>query len=297
MLIPSTRIALLAASLLACGDGTPSPDAGIDAPFTAEAYEGLWLMTSLTITRDGAPVTLRRDGTSQSLRADVVLAAADAANATLSVRQAPLQGGLLASDVSHLVALAALEPTRWRITEPGGKVAVFTATGNADHLQLDRAAADPQHTSPDAPLQIVLDRAPPWGTTAVGDWDLVTMQLPDRLITAGACTELEAGQRWAKVTMVIRFSDRLLFVREMTTTQYSDAQCETLVGTSTSNQVGMTEHEGTTLRMWGLENGRAEFQAFTTTFTDDRAALTRTSCLPMPACNDTAPLEVAVRRR
>lgn len=291
------RFALLAASLLACGDGTSAPDAGVDAPFTAESFEGLWLMTSLTVSSEGTPMTLRRDGTPNGLRGDVVLSAADAGNAALSVRQALLAEGVLANEASHLVAQASLEPTRWRITEPEGKVAVFTATGQGDHLQLDRAATDPQHTSPDAPLQIVLDRAAPWLTTAVGGWDLVTMRLPDRLVTAGACTELAPEQRWGKVTMVIRFTDRLLFFREMTTALYSDAQCQVQVSTATSNQVGLAEHEGTTLRIWGLENGRAEFQAFTITFTDERADLTRTACLPTPACTETAPLELTVRRR
>lgn len=296
MLRPS-HLAFLAASLLACGEDSPSPDAGIDAPFTSTSFEGLWLMTSLTMTPEGTPITVRRDGTPRSLRGDVVLSATGATSASLSVRQALLEGGLLTGDVMHLVAHVAMEPTRWRLTEPEGKVAVFTASGQGDHLQLDRAATDPEHTSPDAPLQIVLDRVAPWATTAVSGWDLVTMRLPDRTITAGACTEVDAGQRWGKISMVIRFSDRLLFFREMTTTLYSDATCETQLSTSTSVQVGMVEHEGAAFRMWGMENGRAEFQAFTIAFTDDRADLTRTSCLPAPACNETAPLELTVRRR
>lgn len=254
-------------------------------------------MTSLTLAGEGGPLTLRRDGAPNGLRADVVLTATGATSASLSVRQVLLEAGLLSDDVSHLVAQVALEPTRWRITEPEGKVAVFTATGTGDHLQLDRAATDPQHTSPDAPLQIVLDRVAPWTLTAAGRWDLVTMRLPDRTVTAGACAEVEPEQRWGKITMVIRFSDRLLFFREMTTTLYSDAQCETQLSTSTSIQVGMVEHEGTAFRMWGLENGRAEYQAFTIAFTDDRANLTRTACLPTPACTETAPLELTVRRR
>lgn len=280
---------------MACGDGSSSPDAGIDAPLSAESFNGLWLMTSLTIPGEDGPLTLRRDGTPQSLRGDVVFTATGVASGSLSVRQVPLNQGVLEEDVSHLLAQVAVEPTRWLITEPEGTVAVFATTGAGGHLELAVDPTDPRHTSAGAPLKIVLDRAAPWGTTTVGAWDLVTMQLPDRTVVADACTALPEQEQWAKITMRIRFSDRLLFYREMHTSVYSDDTCTSVVSSSTSVQSGYVEHEGSTLRIWGLENGRAEYQAFTLVISGN-ATLTRTACLPAPACESTAPRVVVVRR-
>jgi hypothetical protein len=70
-----------------------------------------------------------------------------------------------------------------------------------------------------------------------------------------------------------------------------------LLGETSSMQWGLAEEEdGVTFRIWGYEAGQAEHQVFTIALDADVATLTRTACLPQPACEDTAPLEVVIRR-
>ena len=280
----------------ACGDdGVPPPDAGV----TAADYEGTWLMSSITFpgTGGGPPATIYRNGGDETLRGDVVFAPTGATTGTLSVRQALLQGGLLAGEVMSNLLLVTVEPDRWVLTPPDDKAIVFTTARDGDHLVLSADATDPRHQATDAPSTVVVDRVAPWSTTVAGSWELVSLEFVDRTITAGVCTAVQTGAMWATFRMPITFTPRLLFERQMIVTGYSDPQCTVQTSTQTSTQSGLAEEEGdTTLRLWGLENDDAEHLTFTMSLAGDTATLTRTSCLPLPGCETDAPVRVVVRR-
>jgi len=291
-------LAVLVAVASGCGgDDGGNPDAAIDAGPTAADFDGTWLMTSLTVATPSGPVTLGRDGTPQGVRGDVVFGATGPAAATLSVRQAILADGLLGGEVDWFTVDVALEAGRWLLTDPDDEVLVFTTEVTGDHLVLTLDPTDPRLTATDPPSRIVLDRVTPWSTTTVGAWDLVSITLPAMgTVTAGTCTA--AGGGGAKIAMVVTFSERLLFQRVMTTTVYADAQCTTQTQLQTSTQTGYAEEEGDALlRMWGYENGEGEYQRFTMARAADVVTLTRTDCLPQPACATEAPTAVVVRRR
>ncbi len=283
-------------TLSACGDDGGSPnDAAVDAGITATDVEGTWLMASLTLPDQGTLVTLLRDGMPQGLRGDVVVTATGAATATLRVRQAILMDGLLASDIDAFDIPVVLEPDRWILTEPEGGVMVFTMALTGDHLVLTLDPDDPRVTATDPPHAIVLDRVTPWTTTTAGEWVLVSLTNASGTIPGDVCTA--AGGGWFKVHMAITISDRQMFERVMTTTSYSDDTCTTLVNTQTSAQLGYGEEEGgNVLRIWGVEDDNEEYLAFALSQASGALTLTRTACLPQPACEDEAPTRVVVRR-
>jgi hypothetical protein len=174
-------------------------------------------------------------------------------------------------------------------------VIVFTMALTGDHLVLSLDPDDPRVTATDPPRAIVLDRVTPWTTTTVGDWVLVSLTNASGTITGDVCTA--AGGAWMKVHMAIAISDRQLFERVMTLTSYSDDACTTLVNTQTSTQVGYGEEAGgNVLRIWGVEADNEEYQAFALSQASGVLTLTRTACLPQPACEDEAPTSVVVRR-
>lgn len=280
------------------GDDGGGPDAGVvDAAPIAGDFAGTWVMTSMTVPVEGTLVTLLRDAEPRGLRGDAVFVATGASAGTLDVRQVVLEDGLIASEVWLTLADVTVEPGRWVVSEPAGKVTVFTTALAGDHLVLTLDPADPRTTAVDPPRTIVVDRVTPWTTTVVGAWDLVSMQLPDGTVTAGACTEVQPGSAWAVVTMDIAFSARLMFERSMTMTGYSDAACTVVTGTQTSVQTGYAEEEGgTVLRLWGREGDTREHLRFDLAVTGDAATLTRTACRPLPACEGETPLVVNVRR-
>jgi hypothetical protein len=302
-----SRRALLAAFLLVvaflvagCGgdDGEPA-DAGIDAAFdappVASDLDGLWLMSSLTIPVEGTVVTFVRGGTPQGLRADVLFTASGATTTDLQVRQALLADGLLASEIGSFDIPVVIEPDRWVMTVPDG-VLVVTATRTGEHLVLAPHPDDPRTTAENPPREIVLDRATPWTTSSVGEWDLVSITNVDGTITAGACTAVGAST-WATMTMDIGFTGRLLFERLMTVHVYADDACTTSTGMQTSTQLGYAEEEGeATLRMWGVEGDEREYLVFSLSLVGDTMTLTRTDCLPQPACESEAPTVVVVQR-
>lgn len=297
-------VALVTLGWLGCGGGDSGPpqDAGPDAPpdapgLTAGDFDGLWLMTSLTITDDaGVEQTLRRDGIAQAVRGDVVFTSADDDNGTIDVRQALLVNGLLAAEVMSITLDVTVEPDRWVLTDPDGGVIVLAAELAGDRLTLDLDEADPRNTADNPPRQIVLDRAEPWKKMVVGDWTLVSMTTPSGTLEAGECTEMDPGTSWALISMAIEFDSRLTFERTMEMQAFSDDQCTEPAGSMSSVQTGMAEDVDDTLSIWGLENGDAEFIEFTTEMAGDDLVLTRETCLPSPACEDEAPLEVVVRR-
>jgi hypothetical protein len=105
------------------------------------------------------------------------------------------------------------------------------------------------------------------------------------------------GNGWARLTMTVTITDRQLFERLMTITTYTDDQCTVQDQTSSSTQTGYGEEEGgTTLRIWGWEDGTGEYQAFSMALDAGVLTLTRTACLPQPDCEQTAPLQVVMRR-
>jgi hypothetical protein len=283
----------LLALLLACGGETtpPPPDAGP----VASDYDGTWLMTSMTL-RDGSgtSITILRDGSPTAIRGDAVWLATTATTATLDVRQALTTDGLLASDIMHTVVQVMVEPDRWVLTASDG-VSVFVPEAAGDHLVITSDPSDPRHTAPDPPSNVVLDRVAPWPMTFVGGWTLLSMQLVDRTIMMGACTDLGSGQ-WGKIGMEISIDNRLRFEREMTITTFSDDQCTAQTGAQGSVQRGMAEDADGKLQIWGIEEQRAEYQRFAYTIAGNEARLSRIECLPMPACVDEAPLVVTMRR-
>jgi hypothetical protein len=292
----TTPLALLLLAAACGGDGvTPDGPPTPDAPPTAERFAGFWLMTSIEVTTPTGSMTLERDG-DPGVRGDVVFTATGAESGTLDVRQVLLDAGLVASEIMAMGAEVALEGDTWLLTEQGGGVIVFDSALAGDHLVLTVDADDPRTTATDPPQRIELDRVPPWTTTVVGGWQLVSITLPSGTIPANTCLELAPGT-WGTVQMNILFSTRHLFMREMIQTRYSDEQCTALVDTTTSTQDGYAEEENdATLRIWGIEAGVAEYQAFTMVLAGEEATLTRTACLPQPACEDSAPLTVVVRR-
>lgn len=281
--------AAVALVLAACGD---------DSTPEAADYDGQWLMTELVVDDDGSPLTLRRDGVAQGIRADIVFAATGPLTGTLDVRQVVLVDGLIAGPIAEPTGTVAVEPDRWVMTDPDGEVIVFATALDQDHLVLTHDPTDPRDTATDPPRSVTVDRVSPWSTTTVGSWDLVSITSDGTTIVAGTCLEVQAGTRWGKLTMVIEIGDRLLFSRVMTTTLYSDAACTAQTTQTTSTQTGYGEEEAdATLRMWAVEGDRSEFQQFSIAVAGPSLTLTRTSCLPTPACLTSAPTEVVVRRR
>jgi hypothetical protein len=295
----ATRVyAALAALLLGCGDDEAAPvDAPVDTAPVAADFAGFWLISSVTLPSQGGYLTLLRGGDPMGFRGDTVFAATGPTSGTLDVRQVVLNEGLIAGEIMSLVAQIEVESGRWLLTEPGGGVAVFTTTLAGDHLELMLDPADPRVTSTDPPKQIIVDRVPPWTTTLVGSWELVSMQTPDGMVYANTCIELDPGVTWGKVAMAIAIDPRLLFQRDMTMTTFSDDQCANRTGESTSTQLGFAEQEGAALRIWGVEAGEAEYQGFSVSASGDETSLTRTACLPAPDCEGSAPLVVVVRRK
>lgn len=282
-----TTLFLLALAVAACGDDGGSPDAGP----TATDYDGTWLISSVTLPGTG---TLTRDGTPVAFRGDAVFRATSATTGTLDVRQVILRDGLIDSEVMAFTIGVTVEPGRWLLTETDG-VSVYTAALTGEHLVLTLDAADPRTTSPDPATAIIVDRVAPWSTAVVGTWDLVSMTFTDRTIVAETCVALQPGVVWGRLSMKITFDVRLRFMRTMTTSTYSDEGCATLTGTQTALQTGLAEEEGgAALRMWGVEDDRAEYISFSIAASDERMTLARTGCLPLPACEDDAPTTVVV---
>ena len=292
-------VAAVALVLGGCGgdDGTPV-DAAIDAPaVTAADFAGLWLMTELIVDDGGSPLTLRRDGVTQALRGDAQFTATATLTGELRVRQVALAQGLPASEIMTTTSAVAIEPDRWILTEPGGGVLVFLAARTGDHLVLTHDPSDPRDTATDPPIAVTVDRVAPWSTTMVGAWDLVSITVGGDTYLAGACTPIGAGA-WGTIAMAIDIDDRLMFTRIMTTRRYSDAGCTSATGTTSSTQLGLAEEEsGLRARIWGVEGDTREYQAFDLATAGGDLTLTRTACLPQPACLDTAPTQVVVRRR
>lgn len=294
---------------LGCGGGSAMPDGAADAPNAADAvpdahqitaadYEGLWLMTSLTMPQqDGTYVTVLRAGDPSSIRGDALFHATDSLNGTLDVRQVLLDQGLIASPISALRATVAIEPGVWVLTDDGGGVSVFAAALAGDHLVLT-LVDDPRNTAESSPAEIVLDRRSPWTTTVVGTWDMVSMELPSQTVQAGSCVEIQTGSVWAVLQMEIVFDDRLLFTRTQTIRFYTDDACSMFDQEQTSVQTGLAEEENDdSLRIWATENAVSVYQAFSMAVVGDTVTLTRTDCLPQPDCTDTAPVSVVVTRR
>ncbi len=298
--------ALLAAA--ACGGDDGAPDAPIpDASSPPDAhvaraadYAGLWLITEMDFG-DEEPGVIRRDGVPLSLRADALVTPTGDATGTMHVRQLALLQGLPAGEVSggeqQLTVEAAGTADRWILQTGPEEVAVFDAALAGDRLVLTHDADDPRDTADNPPDTVTCDRVPPWSTTTVGDWELVTITIDGDTIPAETCLEVQAGTTWAMLSMEISIDDRQLFERVMTTRLFSDDTCATQTGAQASTQTGFGEEEdGTTLRMWATEGGDAEFQAFTLALDGDELTLTRTACLPLPECATSAPTEVVVRR-
>jgi hypothetical protein len=261
----------------------------------AADFDGLWLMTSMTLPTDDGTITVSRDGTPQGLRGDAVFTATDGEHAALAVRQVLLQDGLIASEVQAMDLAVLVEEDRWVLTDDDDEVTVFTTALDDDHLVLTPDADDPRHTAGSPPSEVVLDRAEPWSTRLVGDWELVSMELPSGEIVADTCFEIQPDL-WVTVSMDIAIDERQLFERLMTLTRWTDAACTLGAQQQESLQVGYGEDDGVTLRMWATEEGSSEYQAFTISGAGDELTLSRTDCLPLPACEDEAPLEVVVHR-
>lgn len=290
----------LALALLACGDDTVVIDApiAVDAPPTSADFEGMWLITELVVDDAGTVRTLRRDGVPQALRGDVMFTPTAPLTATLDVREALLTDGLLTAAVFHDVDAVALEPDRWVLTTGNGEIAVFTTARSGERMVLTHDAADPRDNATNPPRSITIERVTSWTTSTVGAWDLVSITIGGQTIVAGACTPTAIPELWLRMTMQIDITPRHLFTRVMTTRRYADSNCTQLTNEQSSTQAGFGEEVDLAgLRMWGLEGQRSEFQAFSLAAAGNQLTLTRTACLPSPACLDTAPTQVVVRRR
>lgn len=291
----------LALTLLGCGgDPTVVVDAAItiDAPPMATDFEGMWLMTELVVDDAGTPRTLRRDGVPQALRGDVLLTPTGPYTATLDLRQALLSEGLLVSPVFHDVDAVLLEPDRWVLTTGDGEVVVFTTARTGERLVLTHDATDPRDTATDPPRSLIVERVTPWSSALVGAWDLVSITTGGQTVTAGACTPTAIPELWLTLTMRIDISPRLLFTRVMTTRRYADRACTQLTNEQSSTQAGMGEEvDRSALRIWATEGQRSEYQAFDLAIASELVTLARTACLPSPACLESAPTQVVVRRR
>ncbi|MBK9036269.1 MAG: hypothetical protein IPL61_34330 [Myxococcales bacterium] len=294
----NVTIMALALAVGCGGDDGASPDAAIDAPpVTAAEYEGLWLMTELVVGDPSAPQTLRRDGVTQALRADVQFTATGPRAGQLQVRQLVLAQGVPASPVMSSDHAVAVEDDRWLLTDADASVLVLRTARTGDHLALTHDPSDPRDTATDPPISVSVDRVAPWSTVMRGGWDLVSITVGGSVMVAGACVPV-ATDVWGTIGMQIDIDARLLFSRVMTTRLFSDAACTVETSTTSSTQLGLAEEEGGLhARIWGSEGDRHEYQAFDLTLAGADLTLTRTACLPQPACADSAPTEVVVRRR
>lgn len=298
----STFLAVAALAVAAgagCGGGSSNPDAPIDAvvtpdgPPTAARFSGFWLMTSVTLS--GQPAPLTRNGDPLSIRGDIVAAATSDTALLFDVRQVALDHGLVASEIQTFSIPVTLDGDLFVMSVPDG-VAVYDAALTGDHLVLSFVATDPRNTASEPPTEIVIDRAPPWTTAAIGTWDLVTMQLPSQTVTAGLCT-LVGPSTWAIATMQVSITGRLIFQRTLSTTTYAEETCTTITLAETTVQHGLAEEEGgTALRIWGREEATSEYIAFTMSFAGDEVTLVRTACLPAPDCASTAPVQLVLVR-
>ncbi len=282
----SFRAALLGVPLVllasACGDdGVKASD-----------YAGTWLVTSMTA---GTPaVTLTRDGTPRSLRADVVITATGDTTATLVERQLVLEGGVPAGEPARVDMTVALEGDRWVLTGDDG-VIVFTAMKHGDALMLTLDPDDARTTAADPPDELMMMPATAWTTACVGNWNLVSMTLGTTVIPAGTCTPV--GGSFAQLQMNVAFDEALLFTRFTRLTTYGDASCNLQLDLRSSSQVGLAEEEGgAALRMFAIEGDAAELLTFAIATAGDTMTLTRTACLPLPGCETDAPTTVVVAR-
>lgn len=284
----STRAVLSSIPILvlasACGDD------GVQA----RDYAGTWLVTSMTLPEAAAPRTLTRDGAPLSLRADVVIAATGATTATMTERQVVLEGGVPVAAPARTDLAIALEGERWVLTGTDG-VMVYTTMRHGDALMLTLEPDDARTTVVDAPTELMLMPATPWTTACVGDWNLVSMTLGGNVIPGNTCTAVSGG--WAKVQMNVAFDGALLFDRMTRMTTYADAGCNVMLDLQSSIQVGLAEEEGgATLRMWAIEGDAAELLTFAIATAGSTMTLTRTACLPLPGCEATTPTTVVVAR-
>lgn len=281
------RAALLCLPLLvACGG---------DANRTDE-YAGTWLMTSITMPDQFGTVTVTRDGAPNSLRGDAVFVPTGDTAAGLHVRQMGLGDGVPVTGVMSQEIAVAIEGDTWVLTDEDGKVTVFTAMlHEGQHLMLT-LADDPRITAEQPPLEVQLMRATPWGASTVGTWDLTSMTIPTiGTMPAGACMEIMPGN-YAKLELTMVMDEHLVFQRSMTMTAYGDSACTQMISATHSAQTGLAEEEGAVLRLWGTDGEAGEHLTFALATAGSQLTLTRTSCLPTPACNS-APTTVIVHRR
>lgn len=277
--------------LVACGDDGTS----------AEDYAGTWLITSLTTPAEVGTTTLTRDGSPRSVRGDIVITPTADTEATMHVRMIPLVDGVpVEGPLSQTMALA-IEDDAWILTEDNGAVTVFMAMRHDDGaLMLTADLTDPRTTAEDPPLEVMAMPAPAWTTASVGTWDLLWLVNASGTMLANECTEVVPGQRWAKAQMMLSFDEHLVYQRTMTMAGYGDATCTRLVSMEQSRATGLAEEEGgTTLRMWGIDEGAEVGEALTFTLAGEEhvLTLTRTACAPMPGCLEGAPSTVIVNGR
>lgn len=247
---------------------------------TAGEIAGTWVISSTTLEPD---VTLLRDRGGMTVRGDLEIVA-DGDGLALDIRQVLLDHAVMMSAAPHFEATVAVEPGTWVLRQPGGTTVYDTAL-DGDHLVLTYDAGDPRNTAKAAPLELVLDRVPPWTTELAGTWHVV----------GDPCTPAGDGAR--SVATDIAIDRRGIVERDTTTTRYADAACAAPTSATTVTQVGYAEESAPQLRLWLLENVLPEYyQELAFTVVDDVATWTREACLPLPECEDFVPPTLVLRR-
>jgi len=262
-------------------DGDADGDADSDAGPGAFDFVGLWLITSVTASPTGLPVTLTRDGFPGSIQGDVLFSATSSTNGHCSVRQMALLRNLPAAAPLLQEFDVTVDGDRWVMNETGVGVSVYVASVVGEVLTLTWDAADARNTVPeDPPSEIVGQRATPWTTSSAGRWELT---LP--------CLPYDGGPAHAVTTITIDISDRLIFDRATLFDVFTAAGCAVTGTDQSATQYGIAEEEGgTTLRVWSNATGpfyEGPFYAeYTVALGTDELTVTADECEPTPACRN-----------
>lgn len=322
-------LTVMALALVPLGCGTESqldePDYTTDfwgGTDLTTPYEGLWIMQSLTFDDNGVPVTLTRDGREKALLGSAWFEARNDQTGRIFARQAGTVDGLLtqAPDFNivdvRIPATAAptYEAPEWLITDRYGHVDVYAVTRDGNRLQLDYDEADPRNKSASPARQIVLERSQPFGDLTVGIWDLTAMTQGGQTLEGNTCTQIDPTT-WGILRLRIAIDRWGLFENDMQLDAFSDATCQTSIGTFGMNhQVGYAEEIDTQaamrtsgvdtpdpfrvnrLKLWVLpDEGNPQYLSFDVVRSGAELTLTRTECVPSPECISSTPTLVQLR--
>lgn len=282
-------VALLVTLAVGCAGGESNDEQRHDA----QAYDGFWILDSVTVDGGRSPVTyVRNGGRSEglgSLRGDMRFVAHADDTAQIVGRMAFLSEGVFARPPEYFSKEVRVDGSTWFVG-----LEVVDAEIDGDRLILTR-----HFDVGEMPRRITARRAVPWDDRTAGQWEVSSLVLPDvGRLDAGAC--LAVDSRGIRLEQAVRIDRAWMLVVEQTVTTYADPQCVQIEGTSKTERIGIVEEERDRLRIWDFEPGdpaSAEFVEFELTFVRSNASvvLEQTDCLPV-GCKARAPTRLVLVR-